>query len=279
LTGKLHVVGTPIGNLGDMTPRALDVLSAVELIACEDTRQTRSLLRLLGVAAPALIVVNEHTEVEACARIVSVLAGGAEVALVSDAGMPAVSDPGARLVRAVTDAGIEAVVVPGPSAVIAALVLSGLVDTRFVFDGFLPRKGSSRKAAIGDLVGERRTVVLFEAPHRIVRTLADLSAVLGADRPAVLCRELTKRYEEVVRGTLGSLLAHVSEATPKGEMVLVLGGAAPPADPEAADIEAAVRAALDNGASARDAASAVASALGVGRRDVYELASRLAQQD
>ncbi len=278
MTARLHVVGTPIGNLGDITPRALEVLSTVELIACEDTRQTRSLLRLLGVQAPGLVVVNEHTEADACERILSVLTGGTDVALVSDAGMPAVSDPGARLVRFVTDAGIEAVAVPGPSAVIAALVLSGLVDTRFVFDGFLPRKGSARQAAITGLVGERRTIVLFEAPHRIARTLTDLAAALGPDRPAVLCRELTKRYEEVVRGTLGSLLGHVNEGTPKGEMVLVLSGAAPPPAPDAAEVEAALRAVLDAGSSARDAATRVASELGVGRRDVYELASRLAQE-
>jgi 16S rRNA (cytidine1402-2'-O)-methyltransferase len=201
------------------------------------------------------------------------LAAGGDVALVSDAGTPGISDPGERLVRAALDAGFAVSAVPGPTAAITALVISGLPTARFVFEGFLPRSGRERTARLESIASEERTVVLYEAPHRIARTLADLAAVCGDDRPVALARELTKMYEEVVRGTLGTV--HVDQ--PRGEYVVVLGGRRH-ADAMVGDdeIRAALRVRLQSGASRRDAAAAVARELGVPKRTVYALASAIA---
>ena len=201
-SGRLVLVGTPIGNLGDLTPRAVEALAAADLVCCEDTRRTGRLLQHAGIRAAALRVVNDHTEEAAVADVVSRLQRGEVVAVVSDAGMPGISDPGERLAAAAIEADVAVEVVPGPSAAITGLVASGLPAGRFVFEGFLPRKGSGRTARLAELAGERRTVVLYEAPHRVARTLADLVDVCGADRRVVLARELTKLYEEVRRGTL-----------------------------------------------------------------------------
>jgi 16S rRNA (cytidine1402-2'-O)-methyltransferase len=271
----LVLVGTPIGNLGDLAPRAVDALGRADAICCEDTRRTGRLLEHAGVARPALIIVNDHTEVRAIAGVLDRLERGERVAVVSDAGMPGISDPGERLVRAAVDAGHAIEVVPGPSAAVTALVVSGLPTGRFAFEGFLPRKGSGRTARLAELAAEPRTVVLYEAPHRVVRTLSDLAAACGPERRVVIGRELTKLYEEHWRGTLAGAVEWAAAKEPRGELVLVLDGAPPPAAVDAQQIEAALADELREGASARDAATAVAQALGVPKRQVYDVAVRL----
>ena len=273
MTGALVLVATPIGNLGDLSPRALEVLSTADVICCEDTRRTGKLLELVGVTdRPKFIRVDEHTEVGRVDEIVDRVTRGERVAVVTDAGMPGISDPGERLVRAVADAGLVVEVVPGASAAIAALVISGLPAGRFVFEGFLPRKGSGRAERLAELAGERRTIVLYEAPHRLARTLADLVAALGGDRPAAAARELTKLHEEVRRGTLAELTAWATESEPLGELVLVVEGAPAADPPDEAAVVAALTDALADGLSTKDAAAAVAGSLGVSKRDAYALA-------
>jgi 16S rRNA (cytidine1402-2'-O)-methyltransferase len=269
--GRLVVVATPIGNLGDLSPRAVEALAGADVIACEDTRRTRALLTAAGVRAPRLLAVHDANEAERAGAVVALLDGGAAVALVSDAGTPAVSDPGQRVVAAAVAAGHPVTVVPGPSAAIAALVASGLPTDRFVFEGFLPRKGAERGRRLAATAAEQRTVVLYEAPHRVARTAADLAAACDPDRPVTLARELTKVHEEVWRGTLRDLVARVAEVAPRGEHVLVLGGAAEAAAAGDADIEAALADRLAAGDDRRAAVAAVTAALGVPRRRVYEL--------
>ena len=219
--GRLVVVGTPIGNLGDLSPRAIEALGAAALICCEDTRRTGRLLQHAGLRDRRLAITNEHTERARIGEVLEVLGGGGDVALVTDAGTPGISDPGERLVRAVLDAGHDVTTVPGPTALVSALVASGLPTGRFAFEGFLPRTGRARADRLAELATERRTLVIYEAPHRVLRTLADLAAALGAERPVVVARELTKLHETVVRGTLGD----VELGTPRGEYVLVVAGA------------------------------------------------------
>lgn len=271
----LVLVGTPIGNLGDLAPRAVDALSRADAICCEDTRRTGRLLQHAGVPRRPLVVVNDHTEQDAVAAVLDRLATGERVAVVTDAGMPGISDPGERLVRAAIEAGHTVEVVPGPSAAVTALVTSGLPAGRFVFEGFLPRKGSGRTERVAAVGAERRTVVLYEAPHRLARTLADLAAVCGGDRPVSIGRELTKLHEETWRGSLAASVEWVAASEPRGEIVIVLAGAPEPGAPSAAQLDEALRAELGGGASARDAAAAVAVALGVPKRTVYEAAVRL----
>lgn len=271
--GALVLVGTPIGNLGDLTPRAAEALAAADVVCCEDTRRTGKLLTLAGIERRPLVVVNEHTEEREIPRVLDRVQRGERVALVTDAGMPGISDPGERLVAAAVAAGLAVEVVPGPSAAVAALVVSGLPAGRFVFEGFLPRKGPKRAERLEAVAAEPRTVVLYEAPHRLGRTLADLSGACGGGRRVVVARELTKLHEQVWRGTLDEAVAWAAEREPPGEIVLVLDGApaAPPADDAA--IDAAVRAELAAGSSARDAARAVAGRLGVPRRRAYDAAT------
>jgi 16S rRNA (cytidine1402-2'-O)-methyltransferase len=270
VTGVLVLVATPIGNLGDLAPRAVEELGAADLICCEDTRRTGRLLVHAGIDGARLRRVDEHTEARAASEVIEMLDGCGRVALVSDAGTPGVSDPGARLVDAVLEAGHAVTVVPGPVAAVAALVASGLSTERFVFEGFLPRKGRERRERLAAVAAETRTVVLYESPNRIAATLGALVEVCGPERHGVVARELTKLHEEFVRGTLAALVEWAA-TTPKGEIVLVVEGA-PPA-PEATDDEivAALRTELANGATARDAADTVAAALGVGRRRAYQL--------
>jgi 16S rRNA (cytidine1402-2'-O)-methyltransferase len=267
--GTLWLVATPIGNLGDLSPRAIEVLSSCSLLCCEDTRRTGKLLQHAGIRGVPMAVANEHTEFHRIGDVLDLLGAGADVAVVTDAGTPGVSDPGSRLVGAAIDAGHTVSAVPGPDAATTALVISGLPTDRFVFEGFLPRAGRQRSARLDEISAERRTTVLYEAPHRIERTLADLTAACGPDRPVAICRELTKLYEEVIRGTLGT----VDVGQPRGEYVIVLGGVPMP-DGEADDdtIRAAIRAELSAGASTRDAAATVAADLGVPKRRVYALA-------
>jgi 16S rRNA (cytidine1402-2'-O)-methyltransferase len=264
------LVATPIGNLGDLSPRSIETLAAAELICCEDTRRTGRLLQAAGVSGKRLAVCNEHTERRCAGEVVAVLARGGDVALVTDAGTPGISDPGELLVRAVLDAGYEVSTVPGPAALVAALVSSGLPTARFVFEGFLPRGGPQRRRRLGEIAGEQRTVVLYEAPHRVLRTLGDLAEACGPDRPVVVARELTKLYETVVRGTLGT----VDVGEPRGEYVVVIGGAAD-AVAEVTDesIGAAIDLQLAAGLSTRDAATRVAASLGVTRRRAYDIAT------
>ncbi|CAB4588943.1 MAG: 16S rRNA (cytidine(1402)-2'-O)-methyltransferase [Actinobacteria bacterium] len=269
--GRLVLVGTPIGNLGDISPRAVEALTQAAAVACEDTRRTGRLLSHLGIPSPTYIVVNEHTEGDAAERVIEHVQRGEVVALVSDAGMPGVSDPGEFLVAKAVEAGVAIEVVPGPSAVLHALVVSGLATSRFVFEGFIPRKGSSRTARLREIADEQRTIVLFEAPHRLERTLGDLRGVCGPDRRVVLARELTKMHEEIWRGSLAEALTRCGEVDPRGEYVLVLDGAAPRADATDDELREAAREALANGASKRDAAAAVAEAFAVSRKRVYDL--------
>jgi 16S rRNA (cytidine1402-2'-O)-methyltransferase len=270
--GVLAVVATPIGNLEDMTPRAVRTLAEADLVVCEDTRRTRRLLSAAGVATPPLLAANDHTEAAQVATVLARLEEGARVALVSDAGLPGVSDPGELLVRAAAAAGFEVVVVPGPSAALAGLVVSGLPTARFVFEGFLPRSGSGRTERMAALATEPRTAVLFEAPHRLARTLADLAAVLGGDREVALCRELTKLYEEIWRGTLAEAALRATEVEPRGEYVVVIAGAARPADASDDELVAALDRALATGVSTKDAVAEVAAAYGVSKRLTYNLA-------
>jgi 16S rRNA (cytidine1402-2'-O)-methyltransferase len=275
-TGALILVGTPIGNLGDLSPRAIGVLRTADVIAAEDTRRTRALLSHAGIpAGRRLRAVHARNEVAAADRIVEEVRDGAQVAVVTDAGMPGISDPGGVLVRACLDAGLAVEAVPGPSAALTALVLSGLPADRFVFEGFLPRKGGARAERIQAIAGEPRTTVLFEAPTRVHTTLVDLAAACGPHRPVAVARELTKAFEEVWRGTLATAARHLQRSEPRGEYVVVVGPAPERAPAGDAEIEAAVRAALADGRTARDAASDVANALGVARRRAYEAATRL----
>jgi 16S rRNA (cytidine1402-2'-O)-methyltransferase len=274
--GALVLVGTPIGNLGDLSPRAAEALTAADAVCCEDTRRTGKLLSLAGIERRPFVVVNEHTEAREVPRVLARLERGERVALVSDAGMPGISDPGERLVAAVIGAGHAVEVVPGPSASLAALVVSGLPAGRFVFEGFLPRKGSGRSERLTAVAAEPRTTVLYEAPHRLARTLADLAGVCGGERRVAVAREITKLHEQVWRGTLDDAVDWVAEREPPGEIVVVLEGApaAPPADDDA--ILAAVRTELAAGATARDAARSVAAQLAVPRRRAYDIATAAA---
>jgi 16S rRNA (cytidine1402-2'-O)-methyltransferase len=233
------------------------------------------LLSHFGISSPTYIVVNEHTEGDAAERVLGHVQRGEVVVLVSDAGMPGVSDPGEYLVAQAIAAGITVEVVPGPSAVLHALVASGLTTSRFVFEGFLPRKGSGRALRLRELFDERRTVVLFEAPHRLEKTLNDLAEVCGGERRIVLARELTKLHEEIWRGSLAEAIAHCEDVDPRGEYVLVLDGAPPAAGATEEEIREAVELALGRGLSKKDAAAEVAELFAVARNRVYEIAIAL----
>jgi 16S rRNA (cytidine1402-2'-O)-methyltransferase len=272
VSAALVLVATPIGNLGDLSPRAAEELAAADAVACEDTRRTGRLFAHLGVAAPAMLVVNDHTEARAVRDVLGRLDQGQRVVVVSDAGMPGISDPGERLVAAASAAGHRVEVVPGPSAALAGLVASGLPTGRFVFEGFLPRKGSGRTERLAAVAAERRTIVLYEAPHRVARTLADLVEACGATRRVALARELTKLHEEVWRGSLASALERCAVIEPRGEYVVVLDGAPEPPAADDDAIRSALTEARRDGATTRDAVAEVASVLGVSRRRVYDLA-------
>jgi 16S rRNA (cytidine1402-2'-O)-methyltransferase len=265
----LWLVATPIGNLGDLAPRAIEVLAGVDLVCCEDTRRTGKLLQHAGIRATRLAVCNEHTELAITDQVLDVLAAGGDVAVVSDAGSPAISDPGERLVAAAVAADHSVSAVPGPTAATMAVTISGLPSGRHVYEGFLPRKGRARSERIAEIAAETRTVVLYEAPHRIERTLADLADACGPDRPVSVSRELTKLHEETVRGTLGS----IELREPRGEYVIVLGAGITESTPASNDeVRAALGTAIAGGASTRDAVDEVAAATGRRRRDVYQLA-------
>jgi 16S rRNA (cytidine1402-2'-O)-methyltransferase len=273
--GVLTLIATPIGNLSDITTRAVDALTNATIVCCEDTRRSGLLLQHLGISGKKFLVVNEHTEHEACEEIVAALHDGSNVALITDAGTPGISDPGERVVRAVINAGLRVTSTPGPAALVMALVVSGLSTSRFVFEGFIPRSGVERTQRLSDIANEARTVVLYEAPHRLVRTLADLEVVCGPLRQTVLARELTKLHEEIWRGTLHDASHHAQITEPRGEYVVMLEGAKPPAPPTDDELNNAIRDELSKGASRKDSAARVAAKYGVAKRRVYELALQL----
>ncbi len=273
------LVATPIGHLGDISARALDVLRGADLILCEDTRTTARLLSEYGIGVRTEPL-HDHNEAGRTPALVARLQRGARMALVSDAGTPLVSDPGYRLVRAAVEAGVPVSAVPGPNAAVMALVLSGLPPQPFLFAGFPPPRSAARLAGFARLRAAERaglsaTLVWHEAPHRLAEALADLLSVFG-DRPAAVCRELTKRFEEVRRGPLSALATHYATHAPRGEITVVLGSAPEEAaDPE--DLDAALRRALQ-GTSVRDAAALVATATGLPRKTVYARALELANE-
>jgi 16S rRNA (cytidine1402-2'-O)-methyltransferase len=231
MTGRLTLVGTPIGNLADGSERIRHALATADVICAEDTRRTRRLLTAYDVHPPLLVSIREHNEQRQAARVLRWLADGRAVAYVTDAGMPVLSDPGERLVRAVIGAGGAITVAPGPDAATGALLVSGLPAVRWCFEGFLPVKGRLRRDRLAAVAVEPRTVVLYEAPHRLMRTLADLAAVVGDQRRAAVVNDLTKRYERVWRGPIGAVLAELAAGAPRGEFVVVLAGAAESGSP------------------------------------------------
>jgi 16S rRNA (cytidine1402-2'-O)-methyltransferase len=270
-TGAMIILAaTPIGNLKDASLRLIDVLGEAAVVAAEDTRVTQRLLAGLGIAnRPRLIALHDHNERDKAAELVE-LARDQDVVLLSDAGMPTVSDPGFHLVEAAAAAGVTVTALPGPSAVITALAVSGLPTDRFTFEGFLPRKHGDRMHALRDLSGERRTMVFFESPNRLAASLVDVAAVFGDDRRVVVCRELTKMFEEVKRGTASELAAWAAEGV-RGEIAIVIEGA-----PErVVDLETGVTqvlALVADGARLKEAAGEVAEATGLGKRDLYQAA-------
>jgi 16S rRNA (cytidine1402-2'-O)-methyltransferase len=271
-TGLLVLVGAPLGNPGDASMRVRQTLSTADIVAAEDTRRLNRLVRDLGVTMTGRVISYfEGNEERRTPDLVAAMTGGAVVALITDGGMPSVSDPGYRLVRAASAAGVRVSAVPGPSAVTTALAVSGLPCDRFCFEGFPPRRGGERRARLAELAREARTMVFFEAPHRLVETLADLAAAFGSSRPAVVCRELTKTYEEIRRGTLAELAGWAGEAPPRGEITLVVGGAPamPAARPSDARLAAAVAGHEVEGTTRKAAIAAVATEFGLPKREVY----------
>ncbi|HEY5251067.1 MAG TPA: 16S rRNA (cytidine(1402)-2'-O)-methyltransferase [Acidimicrobiales bacterium] len=269
-SGCLIIVSTPIGNLGDLSPRAVAVLGQSDLVCCEDTRRTRGLLTHAGISGRRLLSLHARNEAERLPQVLDLLTSGKTVAVVSDAGTPTVSDPGARLVAAAVAAGVTVTAVPGPSAALAALVVSGLPTARFCFEGFLARRGSDRRRRLEALATEERTTVIHEAPGRLAATLADLAGACGGERAVVVARELTKLHEEVWRGTLAEGAQAFAVREVRGEVVVVLAGAEPPPPADEDAVVEALRRHVEDGASWRDAALAVALELGVSRRQVYD---------
>lgn len=273
MSGLLYVLGTPLGNLKDISERAIEVLGEVALIACEDTRRTGALLHHLGIANPGMICANEHREKEACEKIVSRLSQGDSVALLSDAGMPTISDPGALVVAAVAEAGLDITVIPGPTAVSSAIALSGFSISNYYFQGFLAKKGPERKAAIELFKQLRCPIVIYESPFRVADTIKELATHLGSDRRCAISREITKMHEQVWRMTLGE--ATKTTLNPKGEFVIVIDQA--PALSEASDeeIEKAIRQVRTDaetaGLKTKALAKHVAALLDVSNKRVYEL--------
>ncbi len=272
--GSIVLVATPIGNLGDLSPRAVSVLAAADVIYCEDTRHSRKLVTHAGITGTMLRSLHEHNEDERIAEVLAEVGRGRTVAVMSDAGMPGISDPGSRLVAAAARSGVRVSVIPGPSAVVAALVVSGLATDRFCFEGFLPRSGRDRRSRLEQLSAEKRTTVLFEAPARVLGTLNDLATHCGGSRRVAVARELTKLHEQIWRGTLDEARSWADETTVRGEVVLVVEGSPPPATPvvEDAEVVAAIASHLEAGERTRGAVDAVAAQFGIPRRRVYDLA-------
>ena len=281
MQGTLFIVGTPIGNLEDLSLRAARVLREVDLVAAEDTRTAKTLLAhvdALGAVNPVRRVISyfEGNEAEREDELYDALAQGRDVAVISEAGMPGISDPGARAVTAAIEAGARVEVIPGPNAALAALVASGLPSERFLFLGFPPREQGARQALLGTLRNEAATMIFYEAPDRVGATLADLTAAFGAERRASLGRELTKLHEEHVRGTVGELATRYASEAPRGECTLVVAGGS--ADAPAIDIEAELRRLLESGLGPKDAAARLVVVTGKPRRQLYQLALSLQRE-
>jgi len=270
--GTLFVVSTPIGNMGDFSFRAVETLREVSAVLAEDTRHTVHLLQRYGISTP-LVPYHEHNEARATPALVGRLLAGESFALVSDAGTPLLSDPGARLVRAATEAGIRVSPVPGASALLSALVSSGLEAERFTFFGFLARRGKARGATIDEVVALRHAAVLYEAPSRVAETLAELAAAGAGDRSAAVARELTKQFEEVRRGTVAELAAYYDDVPPRGEVVIVIAGAAAPEGASEAQLRERAAELRGEGRSARDVAAALVAELGAARNLAYRIAT------
>jgi 16S rRNA (cytidine1402-2'-O)-methyltransferase len=272
LSGVLYVVGTPIGNLEDMTFRAVRILQTVDAIAAEDTRHTGKLLQHFQIETPQ-ISCHQHNIQSRLPTLLERLHAGQQMALVTDAGMPGISDPGYELIHACIAEGILVVPIPGPTAVITALSASGLPTDRFCFEGFLPVKGAERRERLDALQPETRTMILYEAPHRLRQTLKDLAETLGEDRSAVVSRELTKRYETFWRGALAEAIAHFSAEGPRGEFTLVIAGAmiAPNSPPTTEEVQGVLQQLLGQGVSRSQASKEVAKMLNLSRREVYQL--------
>ena len=272
MAGILYLVGTPIGNLSDLSPRAVETLSAVDFIAAEDTRVTLKLLNHFGIKKP-LICYFEHNRAEMGEKLLSRQLAGESCALVSDAGMPAISDPGEDIVRRCAESGVTVGCIPGPSAVVTALAMSGLPTQRFTFEGFLAVSGKSRREHLESLRGERRTMVFYEAPHKLLKTLTDFLEYFG-DRDIALCRELTKLHEEIVRTTVSGAIAKYTETPPRGEFVLVLRGKTDSGEPEMTreDALALVEKYRAEGKSLKEAARLAAADTGFAKNELYSLA-------
>jgi 16S rRNA (cytidine1402-2'-O)-methyltransferase len=272
MSGQLILVATPIGNLGDISERMKQVLEQADLIACEDSRHSGRLVKHMGITSPKYIVVNDHTERDACNGIVEAILGGKTVALITDAGTPGISDPGSVVVQAVIAAGLSVTAVPGPAALIMALIISGIPTTRFVFEGFLPRSGRDRAERLADIASEMRTVVFYEAPHRIARTLNDLATACHPDRLIAVTRELTKMHEEVWRGSVSEAALHFATVEAMGEFVVVLAAAEAPLPADEDLIKEALVQEFSTGLSTRDAVDAVVKKTSAPKRVVYALA-------
>ena len=273
MSGTLYLVATPIGNLGDFSPRAVETLEAVDFIAAEDTRVSVKLLNHFEIKQP-LVSYHQHNHVTAGQAILSRLLGGESCALVTDAGTPAISDPGEELVRLCADNGVEVLSIPGCCAAVNALAISGLPTGRFTFEGFLSVNKKTRREHLAALENEERTMIFHEAPHKLLSTLEDLSAAFGPERPVALCRELTKLHEETIRTTLGQAADHWRDTAPKGEFVLVVAGR-PPRQEAAMTVEEAVDRVLvlrDSGMRLKDAAREVADATGLSKNELYAAA-------
>ena len=278
---NLYLVSTPIGNLGDLTARAAETLAAVSRVLAEDTRRTRPLLTHLGISTP-LVSLHAHNEASRETAILGWLDGGDDLAMVSDAGTPLVSDPGERIVEAVVAGGHKVIPIPGPSAILAALVASGLPTDSFTFLGFLPRKGKERTEKLDRVAAARETTILFESPERLVRLLEALVEVAGPTRKGAVARELTKLYEEIVRGTVDELLCHFREKAPRGEITLVLEGAPEAEGSQEIDKAAAgalAHALLENGMSPSRAAKELAQRLRVTRNQAYQVVQEVGRVD
>lgn len=280
MSAMLYLVPTPIGNLGDISQRCRETLEAADFIAAEDTRVTLKLLNHLGIKK-SLVSYYEHNKAAQGSRIVERILGGETCALVSDAGSPAISDPGEDLVRQCAAAGIPVCAIPGPCAAITALSISGQATGRFCFEGFLSTAKKSRREHLESLKSEQRTMIFYEAPHKLLTTLADMAEVFGGDRPLSLCRELTKLHEEVVRTTLSEALERYTENPPKGEFVLIVAGAKPEEKEIPSETDAAARLAelIAQGLSRKDAVKQAAKELGLSKNAVYEIALKDSEKE
>ncbi|MCL1816534.1 MAG: 16S rRNA (cytidine(1402)-2'-O)-methyltransferase [Clostridiales bacterium] len=273
--GKLYLVATPIGNLGDISARALQVLSEVNLIAAEDTRVSGRLLKAFEIKRP-LISYYEHNKALRGQELLRRLKAGENIALISDAGMPGISDPGFDIVRLAISSGIETVIVPGPNAALSALVLSGLDSSRFVFEGFLPRVSGKRRSALAVMAQEQRTMIFYEAPHRLLATLTDMAHIFGENRSAAAGRELTKLHEEMIRGSLAYLLDHFQQFAPQGEFTLVIAGANPIEKPipDKDILTNEMTSLINSGKRRKDAAKVLAIKYGMPVKSIYDLTLR-----